>query len=142
MNTRSSRPLVVCLVCSLAFALVAGQFGCGGGSSKPAPETVAATGEVIMQSQPMKGGFIEFASIDNPTLTVNATIGDDGKFSLQTMIDSKRIDGAPPGTYKVIVTPMLTQDQTTGEMPEPIELPKPYVINKEGENHFKINFLR
>lgn len=107
--------------------------GCQSGAGLP--KTYAAEGQVLYKNgQPMKGGSVQFTSADNSTLQVVGTIGEDGRFSLATVRDRARADGAPEGEYHVLILPPL-QGEHKG-LP-PIAVPGTYKVEAK-ENHFRI----
>jgi len=98
------------------------------------PKTYPAGGTVVYKGgKPMTGGSIELTTVDDPLLRVTGTIDEAGKFTLATVKDNARADGAPAGTYRVLVQPPLASDKRGGlegahkgvpaiTLPEPIRL--------------------
>ncbi|MSQ94355.1 MAG: hypothetical protein EXR98_07345 [Gemmataceae bacterium] len=133
----STRCLFVWLVAVLMSIVV----GC---SSGPAlPKTYAAGGTVTEKGgQVLKGGTIHFMTKSDPLLRVTASIKDDGTFSLFTLKDTSKADGAPDGEYEVEIHLPLSQDKSGGladphKGVAPIRLPATYTVKAE-PNHFKI----
>lgn len=86
----------------LLFLVVIGA-GCATGPTPP--QTFPATGVVkFTNGQPFPGGIISFTSTDDPRLGMDAAIADDGTFTLGMVFDNRRIEGAQPGTYDVLVS--------------------------------------
>jgi hypothetical protein len=107
------------------------------------PRTHPAGGSVLYKDgMPMTGGSIQFNSLADPELRVIGTIGSDGSFTLATLKENTRADGAPEGDYKVLVFPPLS-NESGGDAPAghkgvpPIALDKTYRIEAK-ENTLKI----
>jgi hypothetical protein len=70
-------------------------------------------------------------------------IGKDGSFALTTVKDTAKADGAPEGTYRVLVLPPMVSD-ARDKVPEghkaplPIELPQPYKLEARENTNIKI----
>ncbi len=93
-------------------ALVLVAAGCGGGAL---PRTFPAGGKVIHKNgKPLTGGSVEFTTVADPLLRVVGTIGSDGTFTLSTVKDNAKADGAPAGEYRVMVQPPLVNDPRGG----------------------------
>lgn len=77
--------------------------GCG---SRPAPPaTYPATGVVkFTTGEPFAGGVITLTSTADPRTVMEAAIADDGSFALGMVFDNRRVNGAQPGTYDVVVS--------------------------------------
>lgn len=93
-----------CSSVALIALLLAG--GCSQGVSI---KTVPVSGKVTLDDQPLSGANVTFvpAAQDSSGLAQPASTGvtgADGSYKLVTMAGSKVVDGAPPGSYKVIVT--------------------------------------
>jgi hypothetical protein len=87
--------------------------GCQSGPAPP--KTYAARGKVVYQDgKPMPGGSLELTTTDDPLLRVFGEIGTDGSFSLTTVKDNMRVDGAPAGQYRVMVQPPMVRDPRGG----------------------------
>jgi hypothetical protein len=115
--------------------------GCGGAGL---PRTYPAGGVVVYKGgQPLKGGSIQFESADDPLLRVIGTIEPDGHFTLTTIKDAAKAEGAPAGDYKVIVQPPSASDPR-GDAPAghkgvaPITLPKTYRVEANDNNTLRI----
>jgi hypothetical protein len=76
--------------------------------------------------------MLEFRALDPIGVNVTGAIQPDGKFSLYTLADERKIDGAPEGKYEVTVM-LPAKDQKS----EFRILPDPYLVKPE-ENHFVI----
>jgi hypothetical protein len=84
-----------------------------GCAQRPAPPaTYPATGVVkFTTGQPFPGGVISLTSTADPTVTMEAPVGDDGAFTLGMVFDNRRLDGARPGTYDVLVSSRFVAGQ-------------------------------
>jgi hypothetical protein len=126
---------------SMIFILLLFLAGCTNGVVLP--KTYPATGSVVYKGgKPMAGGSIQLTSGDDPLLRVFGAIESDGRFTLSTVKDNARVDGAPAGQFQVIVTPPLATDPRSGlNVPHqsvmPITLPKQVQI-EPAENTLKI----
>lgn len=102
--------------------------GCTSGVALP--KTYPAAGSVVYKGgRPMTGGSIQLTSTEDPLLRVVGTIESDGHFTLSTLKDNTRVDGAPAGQFQVVVTPPLTANPRSGlDVPHqavsPVTLPK------------------
>lgn len=84
--------------------LLAGAcFGCSGGDewTKNLPETVAATGVVLLDGKPVEGASVVFAPADGAKYPAKALTDSSGHFSLDAF-PSK--EGAVPGKYKIQIS--------------------------------------
>jgi hypothetical protein len=115
-----------------------------GCTSGPAlPPTYPASGTVVYaDGKPMNGGSVQFTSSADPQLRVVGTVDANGGFTLATLKDNRRADGAPEGEYKVTVFPPSLTDPRGGVAEGhkgvlPIALPKPYRI-EAGTNSIRI----
>jgi hypothetical protein len=94
-------------------ALVLLAAGCTSGGALP--QTFPARGTVVYQNgKPMAGGSVEFTTTADPLLRVVGTVADDGTFTLTSVKDNARADGAPPGEYRVVVQPPPVNDPRGG----------------------------
>jgi hypothetical protein len=81
-------------LCLLAVASLIVSSGCGSGH----PKTYAVSGQVTVGGKPLTTGEIQLVpETGRPAV---GTIGSDGRFELGTFDER---DGAPKGTYKVVV---------------------------------------
>jgi hypothetical protein len=104
-------------------------------SSAGLPKTYPAAGQVQYKNgQPMKGGSVQFTTAEDNGLRVSGLIGEDGRFSLTTLRDRAKADGAPEGDYRVLVLPPL-QDDHKGV--PPIPAPGTYKVEAK-DNQFQI----
>lgn len=102
-------------------------WGCSGNSIDP-PNTFPVTGKVVnAQQQPLSGGAIYFRSTDGPGLEAISEIGPDGGFSLYTMFDGQRLEGAVAGSHQVSVVPA----SESGNMPGAIVLSEPRSVEPQ-----------
>jgi hypothetical protein len=117
--------------------------GCTSGGAA-LPRTFPAGGTVVFKGgKPMTGGAIELTTVDDPLLRVTATIDEGGKFTLATVKDNARADGAPAGTYRVMVTPPLVSDPRGGVQGAhkgvaAITLPEPLRLDTKDNTNLKI----
>jgi hypothetical protein len=108
------------------------------------PTTYPAGGKVITkEGKPLNGGSIEFTTATDPLLRVIGTIGGDGTFTLTTIKDNARADGAPPGEYRVRVQPPPVNDPRGGVAAAhkgvpPITLPTLYRLEAKANPDIKI----
>lgn len=113
-----------------------------GGCSVPAQQSIpthAATGVVLMaDGQPLAGGLIEFNSLDNPSVTITGLIADDGTFTLTTMLDGARVDGAVAGECRVTVIPLLDDTAAVQAVGQTFTLPDTCEIQAGEDNSFTI----
>jgi|SRR5579883_650893 len=127
------------LTLALGAALATLSAGCGGGKSQPDfPDLSPVKGVVKRDNNPVKGGVVRFVpDPDKPEFLINSEVGQDGTYTLSTVrtTDSRgeRKPGAPPGSYKVIYTPSVT-DQTAGGKMDPIELPAKVTVAAGGND--------
>jgi hypothetical protein len=114
-----------------------------GCNSSGLPPTYPVTGTVVYKGgQPMKGGSIQLAPVQESPLRVLGEIAEDGTFSLATLKDNARASGAPEGEYRVFVQPPLRFDPRGGLQEAhrgvpAIQLPKTFKVEAKG-NTFKI----
>jgi hypothetical protein len=108
------------------------------------PKTYPASGSVVYKGgKPMTGGAVQFMSADDPLLRVMGTIGKDGSFTLSTVKDTAKADGAPEGTYRVLVQPPMVSD-ARDKVPEghkaviPTELARPFKLEARENTAIKI----
>lgn len=99
------------------------------------PTTYPVHGKVTRQDgAPLHGGMIQFQSQAEPSVTTRGAIRDDGTYSLITMRDGLRAEGAVAGPNRVIVTPPDDLDvsrQSAGQQGSgspPTIYPKPYNV--------------
>jgi hypothetical protein len=107
------------------------------------PALHPARGKVVRNGQPVGGGMVRFfAQPDDPDLVVNAEVGADGAFELQTLHaqSQKKAKGAPAGTYQVTYYPPAG-DQTQGPSPEPVSPSQPQTI-QAGNNELTVEVGR
>jgi hypothetical protein len=123
-------------------AVVLLGLGCTG--SPGLPTTFPAGGKVVTKDgKPLTGGSIEFTTAADPLLRVVGTIGGDGTFTLATIKDNVRADGAPPGEYRVVVQPPPVNDPRGGVPPAhkgvaPITLLTTYRLAAKDNTNIKI----
>ena len=94
----------------LGAALLAG-FGCG----RPAPKTFAVEGRVVLPGvdpRQLAGGRVEVVLPGDRTVQAAGEIGEDGRFSLQTIHAGKPLVGAPRGEYQARI---VLSDEDRGD---------------------------
>lgn len=84
--------------CLTTFSLLAVLVGCGGGTDLP--ETVAVSGTVTLNGDPLEGAQISFMPASGKGRGAFATSAADGAFSASTFSNG---DGVIPGEYKVTI---------------------------------------
>jgi hypothetical protein len=84
--------------------------GCGS-SAPEGPPVYKVTGLVkFLNGKPFPGGIITFTLQSDPSLTMSGEIADDGTFSLATVQNSQRLNGAMEGDYQVMVSARFSAD--------------------------------
>lgn len=116
-------------------ALASCLAGCGGGGE--VPKTYPVTGEVVFKGgEPLKGGLVEFQPPEGPSLLLTqGEIQADGRFSLWTLVNDRKVPGALPGRHRVKVHPPQGDDQS---MEEVKVLQAEYTVEPSERNHFQI----
>ncbi len=117
----------------LAAALI-GATGCQGAENMP--KTYPVLGTVFYKGgKPLQGGTVQFMSPTDPSLTVVGNIQNDGTFTLSTIRNQTKVDGAAEGEYRVTIVPPIPADRKSFQPPMPV--PKPYKVEAK-ENQFQI----
>jgi hypothetical protein len=117
-------------LCTVAIGVI--SFGCGPAATPP-PATHPVKGQVLVDGQPLKAGAVIFDSLAEPRWTTQGEVND-GSFSLSILHETKNIQGAVPGEYRVtILLPSL--DQKTKREPIVMENTEKIVA---GENSIKL----
>jgi hypothetical protein len=99
------------------------------------PPTFPVSGTVSWKGGgPLSGGQVQLVAAVDAGLTVTGTIDREGKFSVSTSKNRKKVAGAPAGDYRVTVYPPELPD--TGP-PVPVTLPRPFRV-QEKENQLPI----
>jgi hypothetical protein len=94
--------------------------GCGH-PPVPLPTTYPVHGKVIYKDgAPVAGGLVQFQPLAEPSVTTGAAIQANGTYTLITMRDGLRAEGAVSGPNRVIVTPATA----TNASPQTIDLKK------------------
>jgi len=87
------------------------------------PKTYAVKGKVVLKNgKPLAGGFITFASVENPERRAYGDVAKDGSFTLDTVAltskaRSERLTGAVEGEFRVTIRPTGSTDDGTGGPP-------------------------
>lgn len=119
----------------LAFCAL--PLGCG--KNADAPRTYPVTGKVIYKGgAPLAGGSIHFTSTSDPSVRAVGEIGNDGSFTLSTLIGNQKLAGAVEGTHEVSVIPLQGADQS---MPD-IRLVQSQHKVEPKENHLTIEVVK
>jgi hypothetical protein len=104
-------------------------------SGRPMPRTYAVKGKVVFpDGKPMPGGMVQLQSSIDPSMTTTGSIQEDGTFSLTTLFENKKLNGAIEGPHTVTVIPPMGPDQSA----VPITLPEPITVKPEDSNNFTI----
>ena len=107
--------------------------GCGNSGPEP-PPTYPVTGTVLWKKgEPVRGGLIEFQPTSGNQYTTNAEIGEDGTFSVKTLMKGKKLPGAQEGKYRVTVIPAAKD-----HIVQPVEVSEPFTVKADGPNEFTI----
>ena len=116
----------------LAPLIVLAVVGC---EQHKGPTTYPAGGKVVYPSgAPMSGGAVQFQPQPDASLSSFGEVGNDGRFSLFTIVDGKKIAGAVAGPHRVVVIPPLGADQSV----QPATLPDLYTVKPDGGNDFTL----
>jgi len=100
----------------------------------PLPKTYPVSGKVVLENgQPLRSGMVMFQSAADPSVTTTGVIQSDGSFSLTTLRDGQRADGAVAGQHRVTVIP--PQDETQSAMVTVFR--EPYTV-EAGDNDFTL----
>jgi hypothetical protein len=104
--------------------------GCAGSSSG----TVAVTGKVTKDGQPVSGAAVTFVPTAPDGKPASGTTDDSGSYKLTTFVNG---DGALPGSYKVTVTkfPAAAAGVDAGKEPSAADIDAIYrAAEKQGQN--------
>jgi hypothetical protein len=126
----------------LRLAALAGALALAAGCDKTKmPQTYPVTGTVAFaDGEPIKGGAVEFKSASDPELRISGQIEEDGTFSLHTLKDKTRVEGAPAGSYTVTFLPPRREDGRL--LMPPTDLPRTFRIEPKEDNHLEIKIDR
>ncbi len=106
----------------LAVVLLA---GCGESGPVP-PRTIPVKGRVVYpDGTPLKGGLVAFTNTADASLSPFGDIGPSGEFTLRTIFGSKKLTGAPEGTYQVTIRPPPGPEKSVDlsvTLPEPVQV--------------------
>lgn len=88
--------------------------GCGGGIEKaPVAGAVPVTGTVTLDGKPVGGcRVIYFPTVSSQGDGASGTTDSAGKYELNSLVGNETAVGAPPGSYKVIISRMVRPDGT------------------------------
>lgn len=67
---------------------------------------------VYKDGRPIAGGAVEFRLLRDPSIRAVGIIEQDGSFVLQTLVADQKVDGIPPGLYKVTIAPPADMGQS------------------------------
>ena len=148
---RTLRATQNCFFPALAVTLSALVVGCGGGAG---PETVAVTGSVVYEGQPVAGALVTFvpAASDKTLKTAQSETAEDGRFEMSYQVGNETKSGLPPGEYKVAVEKLdLESVQSTLTPPKSL-LPDKYAseqtsglsaaVQVESDNDFQFELTK
>ncbi|HVS40602.1 MAG TPA: hypothetical protein VMS17_33915, partial [Gemmataceae bacterium] len=108
---------------TLAAAAVLLAVGCNG--PKP-PATYTAIGKAVYaDGAALAGGTLQFQPEAAGAPSAFAEVDKDGRFTLLTIVDGKRINGAVEGNFHVTYIPPVGADQKGGL---PVVLPDVYTV--------------
>lgn len=133
----------------LVLLLVVSLPGCGHPPA-PLPTTYPVHGKVTYKDgTPVAGGLVQFQPQAEPSVTTGAAIQAYGTYTLITIRDGLRAEGAVPGPNRVIVTPAngTTASPQTIDLknaqPElaPTIYPTPYNVEQH-DNEFNLTVER
>ena len=58
------------------------------------------------------------------------------------MMEGERLPGAIPGTYRVVIMPMMSDQAEEQHIIEPITVPQMYEVKSDGANDFTIELKK
>src|SRR5262245_13538871 len=121
----------IVIVAAFALALIA---GCQNNNGRPIPKTYPVRGKLVDKSGAAitNAGRIEFHTPNELYHTVLGMAEPDGTFSMYTLSNDKKYDGATEGTHQVFV---VLVDKRTGEE---TRTPAEGCAVKPGENNLTI----
>jgi hypothetical protein len=115
--------------------------GCGK-RPPPLPTTYPVRGKVAYRDGTLLGGgMVQFVPEGYPEVTTSATINPDGTYSLTTMRDGLRAEGAVAGANRVMVIPPPGLDVKMGRGVVPTIYPNPYNVESR-DNKFDLTAER
>ena len=94
---------------------------------------------VYADGEALTGGTLQFQPQSGGSPSPFAEVGKDGKFTLSTLYEGKRIEGAVEGEFKVTFIPPVGPDQSGGL---PVALPAIYTVQPQNGNDFTITVPR
>jgi hypothetical protein len=99
-------------------------FGCGPRNNPTIEKTVPVRGTVVLASgKPIRGGRVTFRPTDPTKGEAWAMLSKEGRFELGTY---KKDDGAMPGTYKVLVEPLIYDQRGNLRPDKSLAIPTKY----------------
>jgi hypothetical protein len=79
--------------------------GCQGGNERPEPKTYPVRGKVVYKDgTPVTPGRVEVQTTEDVYHTTIGLLESNGSFSLYTLSNNKRYEGAQAGTHQAFVT--------------------------------------
>ncbi|WP_437192166.1 carboxypeptidase-like regulatory domain-containing protein [Planctomicrobium sp. SH527] len=92
-------------LCAIAMTFL----GCGGGTEKASlPNTVPVTGTIKLDGKPLAGATVVFVPKSGTAgIECTGTTDAEGRYTLKQLRGG---DGAPPGTYSVVVSALVGPD--------------------------------
>lgn len=101
--------------------------GCGR-HARALPQVYPVHGRVTYaDGKPVANGIVQFTSEADTSVIASAIIGPEGQYSLVTMRDRLKAEGAPAGASRVVVTPPISGQNGRKSTP-PTVFPTPYNI--------------
>jgi hypothetical protein len=109
--------------------------GCSSTPADPPPKTYPVKGKVTSRAtgKPLTGGSVQFETTGKTPVSVLGDIQSDGSFTVFTLHNKQRLDGAPEGSYHVGVVPPQTDQQVPAVVIEQV-----FQVKPDGTNDFKI----
>ncbi len=121
----------------VAVLVLLGALGCQPPRPK-GPTTYPVKGTVTYaDGKPFPGGVIDLRA-EGQTHNIVGKIQADGTFTLSTLFEKGQVEGAPEGTYRATITPLMGDQVKGGPIPVPIALPGEYNVEAREGNEIKI----
>ncbi|AWM41702.1 hypothetical protein GobsT_72060 [Gemmata obscuriglobus] len=113
-DIRLARALALALVPALAAGCTRGEGG------------HPTAGQVVWSGGQLGGHFVEVTRVDDLSVRGFGTIGPDGRFALERLVDGKTVPGLPPGEYQAR---LILTDEGDGQAKKP-NVPARYLDQK------------
>ena len=122
-------------VLALAAALL---MGCDNGP--PPPAVYPTTGVVLgTDGSPARGGMVEFRQTEAPYFVATSPVAPDGTFRLAAIVEERRLDGVPEGSYRVTVLPDFSGSAQDQHLTQPVVLQEPISVSAAANNILEID---